>query len=176
MEDRIKHDKSEYNVTKGILRYMKLNWKKILVFGVILFLYYLPSIIFPPIPEYYQSLSGPKLPNISFIIAWTIIYITMSIFTTHYLFLDKEKVNADVKRIYVFLVINYIAQAVYLPLMFYVKNLFFAYISVLITLVTILIIALESLIVNKKITLLTLPYILWSVIASVISILVYLQN
>lgn len=176
MENRINNEDKEYNVTKGIIRYMKLNWKKILFFGIILFLYYLPSIIFPPIPEYYNSLKGIKLPNIAFIIAWTIIYICMSIFTTHYVFLDKEKINADVKRIYVFLVLNYVAQALYLPFMFYMKNLFFSYISVLVTFVTILIIALESLIVNKKITLLTLPYILWSIIASIISIQIYLQN
>ena len=100
----------------------------------------------------------------------------MSIFTTHYVFLNKENINADVKRIYVFLVINYVAQGLYLPVMFYLKNLFFAYILVLITFITILITALESLLVNKKITLLTLPYVIWSVVASVISILIYLQN
>ena len=155
---------------------MKLNWKKILFFGIILFLYYLPSIIFTPIREYSENLNGPKLPEIVFIIAWSVIYICMSIFTTHYVFLKKENKNADVKRIYVFLVLNYIAQSLYLPVMFYLKNLFFAYILVLITFVTILIVALESLLVNKKITLLTLPYVIWSVVASVISILIYLQN
>ena len=176
MEKRIIEEEKEYNVTKGIIRYMKLNWKKILFFGIILFLYNLPSIIFPPIREYSESLNGPKLPEIAFIIAWSIIYICMSIFTTHYVFLNKENINADVKRIYVFLVINYVAQGLYLPVMFYLKNLFFAYILVLITFITILITTLESLLVNKKITLLTLPYVIWSVVASVISILIYLQN
>ncbi len=155
---------------------MKRNWPKIVFFGLTLFLYFLPAIIFPPVQDYYQSLNGPKLPAWSFMVAWTIIYVCMGFFSTYYVFLPKEKRNAEVKRIIVFLAINYVAQALYLPLFFYVKDLFWSYITVLVTFVTILIIALESLLVNKKVTLLTLPYVLWSIIASVISILIYLQN
>lgn len=155
---------------------MKRNYFKIIFFISVLFIYYLPSFLFPIDQEFYNSLNGPKLPSWAFIVAWSIIYVTMSFFATHYAFYPKEERNAETKRILVFLVVNYIFQALYLPAFSIWHNLFLSYILVLFTFVSILIVALESLLVNKKITLLTIPYILWSIVASVISILIYLQN
>lgn len=155
---------------------MKKHWPKLVFFVIVLLLYFLPSILFPVDNAYYLALNGPHLPAWLFVLMWIIIYITSSIFVTYYVFYPKENRNQETKRILIFLIINYILQALYTPVFFTLHNLFFSYIIVLFTFITIVIIALESLLVNKKITLLTLPYIVWSALASVISILIYLQN
>lgn len=155
---------------------MKKYWPKLVTFFVVLLAYFLPSIIFPMDTEFYKSLNGPKLPPWVFAVAWLIIYITMSIFVTIFIFYSKEHKNNETKRITIFLIINYLIQATFLPVFFLAKNLFLAYVVTLFTFITALIVALESLLVNKKLTILTLPYLLWSAFASIISILVYLQN
>lgn len=155
---------------------MKKHWPKLVVFVIALLLYFLPSFLFPVDTSFYDSLNGPHLPSWLFVVMWIIIYITMSFFDVYYIFYPKNKRNMETKRILIFLVINYFLQALYTPIFFKLHNLFFSYILVLFTFITILIIALESLLVNKKITLLTLPYIIWSTLASVVSILIYLHN
>lgn len=155
---------------------MKKYLPKLLCFVIFLLLYFLPVWIFPADMNYYASLEGPHLPPWIFTTMWSLIYLTMSAFVTYYVFYPKEKCNNETKRIKIFLIINYILQALYMPVFFKGHNLFLSYVLAIFTFVTILIITLESLLVNKKITLLTLPYLLWSAVASVMSILIYLQN
>ena len=50
-----------------------MKWiKKIILFALVLFLYFLPSLIFKTDLEFYNSLKGPKLPSIVFPIVWTV--------------------------------------------------------------------------------------------------------
>ena len=51
---------------------MKKNWPKIIYFIVVLFLYFLPSIVIKVDHEFYESLKGPHLPAAIFIIAWSV--------------------------------------------------------------------------------------------------------
>lgn len=155
---------------------MKKKWLKVVCFLFILFLYFLPSIIFRIDSNYYKSLVGPALPNWLFIVIWTIIYISMSIYTAIIIFSDHSVNGPEYKRIYVFLGVNYLLQALFLPVFFYLHNLFLSFAICIFTFITILIISLETLIVNKKLTLLTIPYVLWMAFVSVISIMLYLQN
>ncbi|MGM9900052.1 MAG: TspO/MBR family protein [Bacilli bacterium] len=155
---------------------MKKKWLKVLFFLFILFLYFLPSFIFKADIDYYNTLKGPHLFPWLFVVIWSIIYITMSVYVTSIVFSNHSINTAEYKRIYVFLGINYLLQATFLPVFFYLHNLFIAFALCIFTFVTILIICLETLLVNKKLTLLTLPYVLWSAFASVFSILFYLQN
>ncbi len=155
---------------------MKKKWLKIICFLFILFIYCLPGIIFKADLTYYKSLVGPQLPAWLFIVMWSIIYITMSIYTTIIIFSDHSSNRAEYKRIYVFLGINYLLQALYMPVFFYLHNLFLAFAICIFTFITILIICLETLIINKKLSLFTLLYVLWSAFASVLSIILYLQN
>lgn len=155
---------------------MKKKWLKVVCFLFILFLYFLPSIIFRIDSNYYKSLVGPTLPNWLFIVIWTIIYISMSIYTAIIIFSDHSVNGPEYKRIYVFLGVNYLLQALFLPVFFYLHNLFLSFAICIFTFITILIISLETLIVNKKLTLLTIPYVLWMAFVSVISIMLYLQN
>lgn len=155
---------------------MKKNWPKIICFIVVLFLYFLPSIVIKVDHEFYESLKGPHLPAAIFIIAWSVIYICMSLLITYYIYNNKPKESAEVKRVYIFTIINYLLSIIYLFTFFKLHNLFLGYVSALFIFVSIVIVFLESLLVNKKTSLLTIPYILWSGFASVLSIIIYLQN
>ena len=100
----------------------------------------------------------------------------MSIYVSYFVFLAREKRNAEYKRVFIFLLVNFLLQASYTPIFFTYKNIFGAFGVTLFTFVTAIILFLEALLVNKKIALLTIPYIVWTAIASVLSILLYLQN
>ena len=100
----------------------------------------------------------------------------MSVFNAYYINLYKEKRNNSLIKMFVFIGINYIANILYVPLFFMLQNLFLSFVVCLVVLITICLIALESLIYNKKITLITLPYIIWSIVGTVLAILFYLQN
>ena len=86
-----------------------MKWiKKIILFALVLFLYFLPSLIFKTDLEFYHSLKGPKLPSIVFPIVWTVIYILLSLFVV-YLFDHRKEVNRkDFARVLIFLVVNYL--------------------------------------------------------------------
>lgn len=155
---------------------MKKKLLPVVLFLFILFLYFLPSLIFKVDPEYYKSLQGPHIPSWIFVVMWSIIYVTMSIYVTKIIFNVRDANSGDLKRLYIFLGINYLFQALYTPIFFYFHNLFLAFVICIFTFVTILIICLETLLINKKLTLYTIPYVLWTAFASVLSILIYLQN
>ena len=154
----------------------KINLTFIISFFVSLLLYIVPGFIFKIDQDYYNSLKGPHLPSLVFIIVWSIIYILMSLFNAYYITLYKKDKNKDLWRLFLFVLINYIFNILYIPFFFILKDLFLSYIICLFIFVTIIFVALESLVFNKKITFLTIPYIIWSAFASVLSILFYLQN
>ena len=158
------------------MNFIKKHWFSILCFVLSLLFYMLPNIFFKIDKEFYYSLEGPHLPPIVFIIVWTVIYILMSVFNTYYINLYKEKRNNSLIKMFVFIGINYVANILYVPLFFMLQNLFLSFVVCLVVLITICLIALESLIYNKKITLITLPYIIWSIVGTVLAILFYLQN
>ncbi len=162
---------------------MKFNFKKvfkirnILTFLAFLIIYFLPSILFPIDKEYYSSLKGFKLPPIVFIVVWTIIYVCMSIFITYHIYRDKQKNdNESYKRLIAFLVLNYIFMVAYTVVFFKFHNLFLGYIMCLFTFLTILLSAMESALIKKKSALLLVPYVLWSLFASILAIMYYIQN
>lgn len=154
-----------------------MKWiKKIILFALVLFLYFLPSLIFKTDLEFYNSLKGPKLPSIVFPIVWTVIYILLSLFVV-YLFDHRKEVNRkDFARVLIFLVVNYLISFTF-PYFFFVKqSLFLGYIVTLLSFLTITLTTIESLLLSKKISLLLLPYVLWGIVASIFSILLYLNN
>lgn len=157
---------------------MKKWLPKIVLFLFILLLYFLPSFIFKTDTEYYNSLNGVKLPVIVFPIVWTFIYICMSIYIVLLIsYVNKHKVNKkELQLLVFFLIVNYIVSGSFTYVFFTAHNLFASYIITLATFLTIVLVSLETLLINKKLTLLTIPYVIWSIIASVFAILIYLQN
>lgn len=155
---------------------MNNTLKKILFFLLGLFVYFLPSILFRSDTKFYESLKGTFIPNIVFIIVWAIIFIILSFINT-YLFSNKESYNKKEFRTYFILMfINYVFIFLF-PLGFFVlENLFLGYIFTLLTCVTAILLSMQVLLLNKKISLLYIPYILWTVFATVYSIMLYLKN
>lgn len=157
---------------------MKKLLPKIILFLFILLIYFLPSLIFKTDTEYYNSLNGVKLPVIVFPIVWSFIYVCMSIYVVLLInYVNNNKVNnKELKLLVLFLVLNYIISGSFTYVFFTAHNLFLSYIITLVTFLTIVIVSLQTLLINKKLTLLTIPYVIWSIIASVFAILIYLQN
>lgn len=155
---------------------MNNTLKKILFFLLGLFVYFLPSLLFRSDTKFYESLKGTFIPNIVFIIIWTIIFIILSFINT-YLFSNKESYNKKEFRTYFILMfINYVFIFLF-PLGFFIlENLFLGYIFTLLTCVTAILLSMQVLLLNKKISLLYIPYILWTVFATVYSIMLYLKN
>ena len=150
---------------------MNNTLKKILFFLLGLFVYFLPSLLFRSDTKFYESLKGTV-----FIIVWAIIFIILSFINT-YLFSNKESYNKKEFRTYFILMfINYVFIFLF-PLGFFVlENLFLGYIFTLLTCVTAILLSMQVLVLNKKISLLYIPYILWTVFATVYSIMLYLKN
>lgn len=157
---------------------MKKLLPKIILFLFILLIYFLPSLIFRTDTEYYNSLNGVKLPVIVFPIVWSFIYVCMSIYVVLLInYINNNKVNnKELRLLVLFLVLNYIISGSFTYVFFTAHNLFLSYIITLVTFLTIVIVSLQTLLINKKLTLLTIPYVIWSIIASVFAILIYLQN
>lgn len=151
-------------------------FKRILVFLIITGLYFLPSLIFKTDLEFYNSLNGPKVPVLVFVIVWPIIYVLLSIHITYNLFNKHKYLKADFSRWFIFLLINFVVSFSF-PYFFFIKHdLFLGYIITLFSFLSIVLCCIESLLLNKKISLLLLPYIIWGIIASVFGILLYLNN
>lgn len=155
---------------------MKKFFKNALIFGIFLFVYFLPSLIFRQDNEFYKKLNNNFVPPIVFVIVWIVIFVLLSFVNTYYL-VNKDKYDYKELRSYFILIfINYIFVFLF-PLVFFVMhNLFLGYITTLLTFVTAIFVSMQSLVLNKKLTLLFIPYLLWTCFASVYSIILYLQN
>lgn len=155
---------------------MKKFLKPIIIFGIFLFIYFLPSLIFRQDNEFYKSLNNNFVPPFVFIIVWILIFVLISIINTYYYLNKKLYDKKEFKHYFILVAINYVFIFLF-PLTFFVmKNLFLGYMTTLLTCVSAIFLTMQSLLLNKKITLLFIPYILWTSFASVYSIILYLQN
>ncbi len=155
---------------------MNKKLKNILFFLLGLFVYFLPSLVFRTDTNFYKGLKGAFIPNIVFIIVWGIIFIILSFINT-YLFSSRKDYNKKEFRTYfIIMFINYVFIFLF-PLGFFVlENLFLGYIFTLLTCVTAILLSMQVLLLNKKISLLYIPYILWTIFATIYSIMLYLKN
>ncbi len=154
-----------------------MKWfKRITLFLFVMFLFILPSLIFKTDLSFYNSLKGLKLPSFVFIIIWTIIDICASIFFVFHFEKRREYNKKDYFRMLLFFVATYICYFLFPYFFFVKKGLFLGYVFSLFNFLFVTLTILESLLLNKKISLLLLPYVIWSSIATVLSILLYLQN
>lgn len=150
--------------------------KKILFYLLSLFVYFLPSFIFRGDNEFYESLKGQFVPGIVFIIVWTVIYLILAFINT-YLFNNRKSYNKkDFRTYFILMFVNYVFNFLFSLSFFGFNNLFFGYIFTLLTCVTAILLSMQVLLLNKKISLLYLPYILWTIFATIYSILLYLKN
>lgn len=102
-----------------------MKWfKRICLFIVTMFLLALPTLIFKTDLEFYNSLVGPKIPPIVFVIVWSIIDICVSIFFV-YTFENRKKYNKkDLFRTFIFLALTYLSYFMF-PYFFLLNIVYF---------------------------------------------------
>lgn len=155
---------------------MKPIFRKVLIYILFFVLYMLPSIMFKADKAFYSSLNNNFVPVLLFIIVWSIIFILVSYINTHYLFNITKYNRKDVIVYFVIASINYIFIYLFPLVFFEVKSLTLGYIVTLLTTVTYILLAMQSLLLNKKKSLIFLVPITWTIFASIYSIILFLSN
>ena len=144
-------------------------------FIIILLPWFLSSLI-PIDKEFYNSLTLPLFtpPQMAYGIIWSIIYICISI--SIYQILNTYKIK-DIPKSYKYtLLLNYIANQSFQPLFFLLKSPFLGFVSCILTFITSLFLYKETKDLKEKSAKYLIPYILFSLFATILSLSIYLLN
>ena len=144
-------------------------------FIIILLPWFLSSLI-PIDKEFYNSLTLPFFtpPQMAYGIIWSIIYIGISI--SIYQILNTYKIK-DIPKSYKYtLLLNYIANQSFQPLFFLLKIPFLGFVSCILTFITSLFLYKETKDLKEKSAKYLIPYILFSLFATILSLSIYLLN
>ncbi len=147
--------------------------KYIIIFLIILLLYFLPSLLFKSNQAYYNSLNktiyAPKA--YIFAVVWPILYIIFSIYITLKIFK-----NSFTKETIIYFFINYIISFFFNKVFFIDKNLFLSFTVTFASFISGLFIFISSFKNKNKEYLLFIPYIIWTIYASILMANIYLIN
>ena len=149
--------------------------KAVLKFIIILLPWFLSSLI-PVDKIYYNSLTLPFFtpPQIAYGIIWSILYIGISI--SIYQIINTYTIK-DIPKSYKYtLLLNFIANQSFQPLFFTLKNPFLGFVSCILTFITSLFLYKETRDLKEKSSKYLIPYILFSLFASLLSLSIYLLN
>ena len=144
-------------------------------FIIILLPWFLSSLI-PIDKEFYNSLTLPFFtpPQMAYGIIWSIIYICISI--SIYQILNTYKIK-DIPKSYKYtLLLNYIANQSFQPLFFLLESPFLGFVSCILTFITSLFLYKETKDLKEKSAKYLIPYILFSLFATILSLSIYLLN
>ena len=144
-------------------------------FIIILLPWFLSSLI-PIDKEFYNSLTLPFFtpPQMAYGIIWSIIYIGISI--SIYQILNTYKIK-DIPKSYKYtLLLNYIANQSFQPLFFLLKSPFLGFVSCILTFITSLFLYKETKDLKEKSAKYLIPYILFSLFETILSLSIYLLN
>ena len=144
-------------------------------FIIILLPWFLSSLI-PIDKEFYNSLTLPFFtpPQMAYGIIWSIIYICISI--SIYQILNTYKIK-DIPKSYKYtILLNYIANQSFQPLFFLLKSPFLGFVSCILTFITSLFLYKETKDLKEKSAKYLIPYILFSLFATILSLSIYLLN
>ncbi len=143
---------------------MKNIFKNVVRFLMYLLPWFISSIIFRVDTSFYDSINKPFFapPSIIFPIVWTILYILIAIG----IYNNKNK-NIEY---YKSLIINYFSNQIYTFLFFVIKSPFIAFIDTLVVLIS------SLFLYNETKSKWFIPYIIWNVFATILSLSVYLLN
>jgi len=152
------------------------KFKKIIFFVMVLLIFLVPGFIFGMQTDFYKEINKPSFapPGIVFSVVWTGLYIIQSYYITK-IYFEYRQTNEGMKILWL-LIINGVANILYMPIFFIFKSLFGGFIITLIIMVTLVLIIYKSKISNVKEWYLEVPYLLWSIFALVLSISIYLMN
>ena len=149
--------------------------KKILIYILCLAPWFIINII-PLNYNYFNEIKTPFFtpPKLFYPIAWTIIYILISI--TIYSIITSYKFKEIPKSYKITLLINYLFNQSYTLVFFGLKNQFLGFISCLGTLLSTLFLYEETSLLETKKKYLLIPYILLSIFATILSATIFLIN
>lgn len=141
-------------------------------FILIYFLWFLSS-CFLNEQNLYQTLILPNWAPKPYIfgVIWPILYflITLSIILT------TNKNNTS-KNYYISLTINYFLNQFFSIIFFNYQNLFLSFVCCLFVFISSIYLFNETYNINKKASILLLPYIIWTLLATILSLSIYLLN
>ena len=143
---------------------MKNIFKNVVRFLMYLLPWFISSIIFRVDTSFYDSINKPFFapPGIIFPIVWTILYILIAIGL-------YNNTNKNIEY-YKSLIINYFSNQIYTFLFFVIKSPFIAFIDTLVVLIS------SLFLYNETKSKWFIPYIIWNVFATILSLSVYLLN
>ena len=149
--------------------------KKILIYILCLAPWFIINLI-PLNYNYFNEIKTPFFtpPKLFYPIAWTIIYILISI--TTYSIITSYKFKEIPKSYKITLLINYLFNQSYTLVFFGLKNQFLGFISCLGTLISTLFLYEETSLLETKKKYLLIPYILLSMFATILSATIFLIN
>lgn len=154
------------------MKTLKINFKKIFIFLFFLFLYMIPYIFIKVDKSFYNSLNKINIPPFVFIIIWSFLYILLSFFWAN----NFKTVFQEKKRLLIYLIINYLSNFMFMVFMFKLHFLFWAFVSCIFSFLSILLSYMETVLFNKKGSYLFIPNIIWSLIGTILSVYIFLNN
>lgn len=153
-----------------------ISLKKIIMFFIFLLPWFLSSLIFKIDYSYYNSLNLPNFvpPNNIISIIWIVIYICISINIS--IIYNKFKKNKNINNYYELLITNYILNQLFIFSFFTIKSLLLSFLNSVALLVSTIWLYTETKKLDRKASYFLLPYLVWTIFATIISIGIYLIN
>ena len=147
--------------------------KSILKFIIILIPWFFTSLICNNY-SYFDTINVPSftIPKSLFGIAWTVLYILISI--SIYMVLNNKYI--DLKEYKKTVLTNYIFNQLYVVLFFCLRSNFFAFVDTVAIFITSLFLYYETKYIDKKASLFLIPYVIFSLYATILSVSVYFLN
>ena len=148
--------------------------KKIILFVVCLLPWFLSS-IFISDTSFYETLNLPffALPSFAYGIVWSILYILIAI--SIYKIYSNNNFK-DIKEYNIALLLNYIFNQLYTFLLFNLNNLFLSFVDSLIILISSINLYNETKKLDESASKFLIPYIIFNVFATILSITIYFMN
>lgn len=149
-----------------------INIKKTLKYLLCLLPWFISGLLFKIDKNYYKSLILPFFASSTIIspIIWTILYILISIS----IYKTIERKTTTNYKIYLF--INYFSNQFFTLCFFIIKNNFLAFSDSLIVFISSLYLYVETKNLNKKAAFYLVPYIVWNLFATILSITIFFLN
>lgn len=152
---------------------MKKTFKSVGLFFLFLLLYFIPALLFKSQPEYYKSINKPFYapPAIIFAIVWPILYVIFSFILTRKI--SSKKLTLEQAF---YFIMNYSISFFFNKVFFLNHNLFLSFVVTFSSFITGLLIFISFIKDNKYVSISLIPYLLWTLYASILMANIYFIN
>jgi tryptophan-rich sensory protein len=149
--------------------------KKLIIFILCLLSWYIVNLLQIDY-NYFLEINKPFFtpPKLFFIISWSIIYLLVT--TTIYNILITYRYKEIPKSYKLIVLLNYLLNNLYIIIFFNLKNNFLSFIISLNIFILSLYLYEETSLIENKNKILIIPYILLSLFATILSLVIYLIN